>query len=131
MKASGRRSAADLAASRLRSKAIEPTRKLLVAEKKVWDRFVAAWPSDQFISSDAELLTQYCSVVCIFDIARKSGNFALMERMARLVLSYATKLRATPQSRYGNRQAGRAADRGASNEVANLRLIGGTACHKD
>jgi hypothetical protein len=71
------------------------------------------------------LLTQYCAVCLAFEDARVAKNLPDMERAGRLALSYATKLRITPQSRYNTQAAGREATRGRGNSAAANRLIGG------
>ena len=109
------------------SVALQPVRKLSAYEKQVWGRAMGAWPDDHWIASDADLLTQYCYVCEVIDEARKAGEIDRLEKMARLALSYATRLRITPQSRYDARAAGREANHGRENEVAANRLLGGSA----
>jgi hypothetical protein len=125
-KASGRRSAADLTAKRLKI-LLEPTRKLSAAEHKVWNGVTGSFPPGHFTLSDAELLGQYCAIVVAFETSREAGDIATMEKLGRLALSYATRLRATPQSRYDTKLAARQAERGGSNAAAHDRLIGGDA----
>jgi hypothetical protein len=125
MKAAGRRSAADIAAARLLAVGIEPTRELTKPEQKTWLRVLSSWPPDHFIPSDAELLTQYVAIVAAFDAARIAGDSKAMAAMGRLALSYTTKLRCTPQSRYDERTAGRTAIRGPGADPKKMRLIGG------
>jgi hypothetical protein len=123
-KTSGRRSAADLAAGSF-IPAIEPTRKLSVAERRVWDRAMRSWPREHWIESDADPLTQYCAVNVKFEDATKTGDLPGMERAGRLALSYATKLRLTPQSRYDHKGTHTEAKRGRENVAAADRLLGG------
>jgi hypothetical protein len=123
-KNSGRRSQADKYAARFVG-TIEPTRKLSAGEQKVWARVLRAWPASQWVGSDSELLTQYCAACVAFDEACRKENLSAMDRAGRLALSYATKLRITPQSRYDARAAGRHAEHGKSNEAAAERLLGG------
>jgi hypothetical protein len=125
-KHSGRRSLADLNAAEFHV-AIQPVRKLSAYENQVWQRVTGAWPVDHWITSDADLLTQYCSACEIVENARKSGEIDRMEKMARLVLSYATRLRITPQTRYDSRANAREANHGRENEAATSRLLGGSA----
>lgn len=126
----GRRSLADLSAAAL-VVALEPSRKLAAAEQKSWDRVVKAWPADHFIASDMELLTQYCAACAAFELARKGRDLASMDRAGRLTLSYATKLRITPQSRYDEKSASTQAGRGKANAPAANRLIGGDEWHTE
>lgn len=123
-KGSGRRSDADRRAARLVVR-VEPTRKLNTAEKKTWDRVVGSVSPDHFTTGDAVLLEQYCAAVDSFEKARKKGDQKSMEAMGRLTLSYATRLRLSPQTRYDARAAARNAERGRANAVDD-RLIGGT-----
>ena len=123
-KNSGRKSAADLAAPRF-FPVIQPTRKLCADEQRVWDRVIGSWPRDHWIHSDAETLTQYCAICVAFDSARKRDDLSDMEKAGRLSLSYATKLRITPQSRYDWKGAHREANRGRQNEASSERLLGG------
>jgi hypothetical protein len=126
MKASGRRSAADLHAVGF-IPAIEPTRKLQVGEREAWLRVMAAWPHSHWVASDAELLTQYVAACEAFEIARKQADYGLMGRMGRLVLVFATKLRLTPQSRSTADKTAVEAKRGKQNEAAANHLLGGFA----
>lgn len=123
-KNSGRRSDADRAATTL-AIVLAPTRRLSAAEKRTWTRVVDAWPPEHFIASDAELLTQYCAACVVFEAARKREDLAAMDKSGRLALSYATKLRITPQSRYDAQAAARQANRGKQNLPASDGLIGG------
>lgn len=125
-KGSGRRSTADINAAQFQS-FLEPVRELGTDERAVWDRVVSAWPANHFIKSDAEILTQYCAVCIIFDTARVAGDFPVMEKAGRLLLTYATKLRITPQSRYNPQTVNTVAKRGRENEAAADRLLGGSA----
>ena len=128
-KKAGRRSAADLAAPRFIA-AMQPTRKLRADELRVWDRVIGSWPRDHWIHSDAETLTQYCAICVAFDLARKRDDLSAMEKAGRLSLSYATKLRITPQSRYDWKGAHREANRGRQNEASSERLLGGVETWK-
>ena len=76
-------------------------------------------------------MTQYSAFCVTFEKARKDKDLAAMEKAGRLVLSYATKLRITPQSRYDTQAAGREASRGRANEPASMRLIGGKTLPKN
>ena len=125
-KSSGRRSAADLAAPTFVG-GLQPTRKLTAAEQRVWDRAMNAWPREHWIGSDADPLTQYCAVNVQFDEATNDGDLSRMEKAGRLSLSYATKLRLTPQSRYDHKGVDTEAKRGRGNEAAADRLLGGEA----
>jgi hypothetical protein len=126
-KTSGRRSAADLNAAQF-IKAIQPTRTLSAFESRVWDLAVASWPVDHWIGTDTEILMQYCAVCKAFEDARKSGDIGAMDKAGRLCLTYATKLRITPQARYEARQTAREASNGRANEAAaTSRLLGGSA----
>jgi hypothetical protein len=123
-KQSGRRSLADLNAAQF-SVAIQPTRTLSEAEMDVWCRATESWPSSHWVRSDADLLTQYCSVCALMEKARKSGEIDRMEKLGRLVLSYATRLRMTPQSRYDGRATARDAEHGRETDAASSeRLLG-------
>lgn len=122
-KGSGRRSDADNRAARLVPE-LKATRKLTAAEKKVWDKVVASVSPDHFSAGDAVLLEQYVAGVVAFDKARQDEDHKAMESLGRLVLSYATKLRLTPQSRYDARAAARSMDQGRKGSVDD-RLIGG------
>lgn len=125
-KSGGRRSLADLNAKQFQS-FIQPTRKLSAFEGDVWERVVSAWPADHWIKSDADILTQYCAACYLFEGCRVEGDLAGMDKSGRLTLSYATKLRITPQSRYDTRVASTEAKRGMENEAASDRLLGGNA----
>ena len=125
-KGSGRRSLADQNSAKFQW-VIEPTRELGAPELDIWNRVISAWPIDHWIKSDAEILTQYCAACLAFDQARVGGDLGAMDRMGRLSLSYATKLRITPQSRYDTRVASTEAKRGKENEAASDRLLGGNA----
>jgi hypothetical protein len=129
-KQSGRRSTADDAAARLVVR-IEPTRKLSALENQVWVRVITAWPPDHFISSDAELLTQYCAVCEVFESARAEGDVSAMDKAGRLCIAYARSLRITPQSRYDEKTAARQGKRGLANAPASNPLIGGMAWRDD
>src|SRR5690606_31856431 len=115
-KNSGRRSAADLNAAVFLTK-LNPTRKLCEFEQGVWDRVMGAWPADHWIQSDSELLTQYCAACKAFEQARKKELLPEMDKAGRLSLSYATKLRITPQSRYDHKGTHTEAKRGRQNEA--------------
>lgn len=122
-KGSGRRSDADRRAARLVVR-VEPTRKLSAAEKKTWDRIVSSVSPDHFTTGDAVLLEQYCAAVETYDKARKDDDRKAMEAFGRLCLSYSTRLRLNPQSRYDARAAGRSAERGRKGAIDDP-LIGG------
>lgn len=125
-KSQGRRSLADLNAAEFTS-TVRPTRLLNKEESAVWDRAVSSWPADHWIQSDADLLTQYCTLVVLLDLAFKKRDLPTAEKLGRLVLGYTRALRITCQSRYDPRGAGRAANRGRENEAGEDRLLGGTA----
>lgn len=125
-KQSGRRSLADLNAAKF-SVAIQPTRTLSEAETEVWSRAIGSWPADHWIKSDSDLLTQYCAVCVLVEKSRKSGEIDRMEKLGRLALSYATRLRMTPQSRYDGRATAREAVRGQDNAAIEDALLGGGA----
>lgn len=124
-KNSGRRSLDDIHAAEFNPE-IAPTRKLLAGEKEIWARVMNSWPKNHWIHSDAEILTQYCAACLAFDGARKDRDLPSMERAGRLCLSYATKLRITPQSRYDHKGTATEAKRGQENQAADDRLLGGT-----
>src|SRR5262245_2748639 len=126
---SGRRSAADDSAAKF-IPTIQPTRKLSAAELAVWKRVISAWPLTHWSGSDAEVLTQYCSACEWFEKARRSHDYSNMEKAGRLCLSYATRLRLTPQARYSAHVADRQAERGKDNEAAADRLLGRNAWAK-
>ena len=128
-KGSGRRSAADNNAARF-SAVLEPTRKLSAAETAVWKRVMGAWPVDHWIASDAEMMTQYCAACDWFEKARKGHDPSAMDKAGRLCLSYATKLRLTPQSRYITQTAGTHSEHGKENEAGADRLLGRNAWAK-
>lgn len=86
---------------------------------------VSAWPASHWIASDSEILTQYCAVCTVFDAAHRRDDLSAMEKAGRLALSYATKLRLTPQSRYDHKGTHVEAERGRENEAAADRLLGG------
>lgn len=123
-KNSGRRSLDDLNAPEYAGE-IEPTRKLLAEEKEIWARAINSWPKNHWILSDSEILTQYCAACAAFERARKEKDLSAMERAGRLCLSYATKLRITPQSRYDHKGTYTEAKRGQENQAADDRLLGG------
>jgi hypothetical protein len=125
-KNSGRRSAADLAAKTFVS-VIVPTRKLSAAEQRVWDRVMQSWPANHWIGSDSDILTDYCSAFVMAGDAARKGDASAMDKAGRLALSYATKLRLTPQSRYDHKGTHTEATRGRENDAADDRLLGGTA----
>jgi hypothetical protein len=122
----GKRSLADLNAAEFVS-TIQPTRTLSAAESKVWHRAVGSWPADHWIQSDADLLTQYCSLVVLMDKAFKDRDLLVADKLGRLVLGYTRALRLTCQSRYDPRGAGREAIRGRENEAGENPLLGGRA----
>lgn len=105
---------------------IQPTRRITKQESAVWNRVTSAWPKDHWIASDAELLTHYCAICVHLDRFMKAGDTSNIDRLAKLVLQYATKLRITPQSRYNTQMAGREAERGRDNEAADDALLGGS-----
>jgi hypothetical protein len=125
-KYSGKRSLADLKAAEFISE-IQPTRTLSKEEAKVWHRAVGAWPKDHWIASDADLLTQYCTVCVLLDEAFKKRELASADKLGKLVLAYTRALRITCQSRYDPRGAGREAIRGRENEAGENPLLGGNA----
>jgi hypothetical protein len=125
-KSQGRRSLADLVAPGF-IPTIEPTRKLDAGERAVWLRVLAAWPDNRWVISDAELLTHYCAVCAAFETARKNADFNAMAMMGRLCLTYATKMRLTPQSRSTADKTQVEAKRGRQNMASADRLLGGIA----
>ena len=125
-KSQGRRSLADLNAAEFTSE-IKPTRALSKAESAVWDRAVSSWPADHWIQSDADLLTQYCTLVVLLELAFKERDVVKADKLGRLVLGYTRALRITCQSRYDPRGAGREANRGRENEAGSDRLLCGSA----
>jgi hypothetical protein len=124
-KNSGRRSLADLNSAQFIS-VIQPTRKLNADELAAWNVVIGSWPSDHWIGSDAELLTQYCGLCALFDKLLSEGDVPALDKLGRLVLSYATKMRITPQSRYDEKTVARRAESGKENQ-ASERLLGGDA----
>ena len=88
---------------------------------------MGAWPKNHWIASDAEILTQYCAACEWFEKARRGHDPGAMDKAGRLCLSYATKLRLTPQARYIPQTAGRESQHGLENEAAADRLLGGSA----
>jgi hypothetical protein len=122
----GKRSLADLNAAEFVS-TIQPTRTLSAAEAKVWKRAVGSWPADHWIHSDADLLTQYCTIAVLLDEAFKKRDLLIADKLGRLVLGYTRALRITCQSRYDPRGAGREAIRGRENEAGENPLLGGRA----
>jgi len=129
-KGSGRRSTADQFAARFVSR-IEPVRKLSAAERATWRRVVGAWPLSHWIVSDADLLTQYCAACDLFEKARRKHDHVNLERAGRLCLSYASRLRLTPQARYCKDVAGTHSERGKENEAAADKLLGRNAWARD
>jgi hypothetical protein len=124
-KHSGRRSLADLNSAQFIS-VIQPTRTLNATEQGVWEGVITSWPSDYWIGSDAELLTQYSRLCALFDVMVSAGEVGALDKCGRLILSYATKLRITPQSRYDEKTVARRAESGKENQ-ASERLLGGDA----
>jgi hypothetical protein len=112
-KASGRRSAADKAAAAVLAKKLEPTWPLDAAEMKIWRAAIASCPPGHFVLSDAPLLTQYATIVRVFEQARRDRELGIMEKFGRLMLGFATKLRLCPHSRYDAHAAARAAKNGS------------------
>lgn len=125
-KGSGRRSLADLNAAEFIAP-IQPIRRLTKQEKAVWNRIMASWPGDHWVTSDAELLTQYCAISVHADRFMKAGDMQNADRLGKLMLSFARSLRITPQSRYDARGADREATRGREVEAASSSLLGGGA----
>ncbi len=123
-KQSGRRSLADLNAAQFITR-IQPTRALSADETDVWCRILESWPDKHWAASDADLLTNYCATCVLIEKARKSGNIDRMEKLCRLQMSYATRLRITPQSRYDARATARHANEGMENDAADDALLGG------
>ena len=121
-KQQGRRSLADLNAAQFIS-VIQPTRTLSAAEMKVWHRAVSSFDSSHWVDSDADLLTAYCSAVVWQESLRKDGDIHGFEKLSRVAMAYATKLRMMPQSRYGNRAAAADAELGRENEAAEDNLL--------
>jgi hypothetical protein len=129
MGARGRKSAAELAI--IGAGGIAVARRLdppsLISDEmaKVWRGIVNGKPGDWFDAGSAPVLAQYCRHVIAarrasqlvvqteaddgFDIDVWSGLLRLQERQSALLVSLATKLRLTPQSRYGARSADTAA----------------------
>jgi len=93
-------------------------------------RVVGAWPLGHWIASDADLLTQYCTAAELFEKARRRHDHLALDKAGRLRLTYATKLRLTPQSRYHQGMAEREAERGKENAAAAGRLLGRNAWAK-
>lgn len=123
MKKSGKRSAADKAA-KVFARRIAPSRKLSAAEQKVWDGIVAAWPREHFIASDGDLLTTYCAVRVLLNGYERVGDLDRMDKAGRLAVTYATKLRLTPQARVNKMKAGTSATAGIENAAADSDLLG-------
>ena len=92
---------------------------------------IASWPKAHWIQSDAEILTQYCATCVAFDNAQKREDLSQMEKAGRLVLSYATKLRLTPQSRYDHKGVHTQSEKGRENEASADRLLGGVEAWAD
>jgi hypothetical protein len=125
-KYSGRRSLADLNSAEFIS-VIQPIRTLKADELAAWNVVMASWPHDHWIGSDAELLTQYCGLCVLFDKLLAEGDVPALDKLGRLILSYATKMRITPQSRYDEKTVARRAEHGRENEASANRLLGGSA----
>jgi hypothetical protein len=125
-KSRGRRSLADLNAAEF-TPTIQPTRTLSKEESAVWNRAVGSWPEDHWIASDADLLTQYCCVSVLLELAFKNRDLASADKLGKLVLAFTRALRLTCQSRYDPRGAGREAIRGGEVEAGADRLLGGRA----
>jgi hypothetical protein len=122
-KGSGRRSNADRKAAKLVTH-MQPTRELSELERAIWDCVVGSVSSNHFSGSDVFLLEQYCACLDAFETGRQAADSKAMEAMGRLSLSYATRLRITPQSRYDARAAARSVERGRSGAIDDD-LIGG------
>jgi hypothetical protein len=125
-KAQGKRSLADINAAEF-APDIKPTRTLTAAESKVWNRAVSSWPKDHWIQSDADLLTQYCALSTMLELAFKERDLASADKLGKLVLAYTRALRLTCQSRFDPRGAGREAIRGQENAAGENPLLGGRA----
>ena len=120
MKRQGKRSAEDLTAAEY-TITLEPPRRLSPAERAIWDAVLSS--GDRFTKADAILIAQYCSACVDYN---KSRTLVDRERAGRLCLSYATRLRLTPASRYDARAAARAANN-LEGVAGDDPLLGGTA----
>jgi hypothetical protein len=96
---------------------MKPTRKLNAFEQKAWDRLIMSWPSDHWVEADSDLMTGYVACIEMFEKAIADRDANVADRMGKLMLLYATKLRITPHSRYDPKTAYRAAERGRINVI--------------
>lgn len=113
----GRKSAAALATPAKATRArLEPPADLDAQEEEVFRQIVGDWPADHFRRSDLPVVSAYCRGI-IFErrlgeaATRDSDHVKLWMDAARTVISLATKLRLTPQSRYDPKAVGRLASR--------------------
>jgi hypothetical protein len=129
MKQRGRKSAAELsiigAGGIAVARRLDPPSQLSDEMADIWRGIVNGKPGDWFDAGSAPVLAQYCRHVIAarrasqlvvqteaddgFDIDVWSELLRLQERQSALLVSLATKLRLTPQSRYGARSAATAA----------------------
>ncbi len=123
----GRKARGDLKVVPLRRKQLEPPPELRAArEREIWDQMIRGEPEGWFDTiGNQRLLAQYCrsedrlgqfdSVIDQFQIEwikseKGAKRYIILmgqaEKMNRLSLAIATKLRLTNQSRYSHKRAG-------------------------
>jgi hypothetical protein len=115
-KKQGRRSPADLAASKYISTLVPP-RELSAAERAVWDRVTGSMAENHFCQADAYLLLQFCALHQKFEEAVVAGEFATMEKASKCCANLARALRISPITRNDSRAAQRHADAGRIPEI--------------
>jgi hypothetical protein len=129
MKQRGRKSAAELsiigAGGIAVARRLDPPSQLSDEMADIWRGIVNGKPGDWFDAGSAPVLAQYCRHVIAarrasqlileeeaadgFGVDHWNALLRVQERQSALLASLATKLRLTPQSRYGPRGAATAA----------------------
>src|SRR5262245_39476596 len=100
---------------------IEPPKNLTKAERALFHKLVLSVQPKHFAPSDAPLLSRYCKALIrndevdtilerqglVGDDGKPSQWLRVQEKLDHTITSLATKLRLTPSSRMGPRDAGR------------------------
>jgi hypothetical protein len=119
-----KRSAADLSVVPIKPKdaRLTPPRFLTDRQKELWREVAAAKPADWFTDDCKALLVGYVKAIASHeflssridliesgtvtdDMGDQDRLYSMVERQARLIQSFATKMRLTNQSRYQNSTA--------------------------
>lgn len=112
MKQRGRKTAADLRVLQFERPRLKPPAELTPSQTKVFAEAVNSRDADFFNAGDLPLLIAYARAVELERwaaglVAEDPSQLAEWERACRVMISLATKLRLTPQSRIDAAKAGR------------------------